>query len=76
MNLCLMCKHWTPPGPWDYVHQGGARVEDFGHCQRGQGDDGHPVDHDTLAFGDDAESYRSYLRTRPHFGCIQHQPKT
>lgn len=69
MSRCKTCKHWEDPDAnW-------IKVMGFGRCVRAEAYNGLPDDKATLAFAEDVEQHRAYLRTSPDFGCLMYEPK-
>jgi hypothetical protein len=71
MPRCETCKWWQLKDGYSYDLRPG-----WGHCERTVLNNGDTLQHsDTLAFAEDAESYRAWLTTAPTFGCVMHDPK-
>ena len=68
MVRCHNCKHWDPP---NYPPAAG---EQPGRCMLADYDSGaeHPQ---SLAWAEDSDCYRAWLRTLPLFGCVQGEPR-
>lgn len=74
---CETCRWWEPsPSEPESVYGHYFKRPEFGVCALGELEDGDKLAHpETLAFAEDAESYKACLMTSPKFGCVQYERK-